>query len=217
MKAHVLAAALCALALVSTSFATPPTLQYLPADGQPHAAHALPHWEPFSANPAYEVFGAEDAQGVFRYTASRLKAPTVNYGVKLPSAGEMPPRMALGNDPEMARALMARPAAAAHPSGVPAMGATAKSKSPCGHSDCDGGQCKRKPRPKPDPPVDVEVSIWNRHHFEPIHYLFAALAVLVGFVVFVLFWTFVIVVLIWAVKKVARAASAPTTPPANPQ
>lgn len=31
-------------------------------------------WRPFTANPAYEVLGREDAQGVFRYCDQRLKA-----------------------------------------------------------------------------------------------------------------------------------------------
>lgn len=46
-----------------------------PAPKVPSPPIALPanEWRPFTGNPAYEVLGHEDADGVFRYTASRLK------------------------------------------------------------------------------------------------------------------------------------------------
>lgn len=218
MKAHALAVALVAVALVSASHAAPPILRYAPADGQSHADHSLPRWESYSANPAYEVFGTEDAQGVFRYTASRLKAPTINFGVKLPTAGEAPTRMALGNDPDMARALMAR-APAGFPSSMGAAAtAKAKSKAPCGHSDCDGGQCKRKPKPKPAPDVEIDIGHRSAHHWEPWHIAVAVVGGLITLALGVLFLLVVVVLIIWVFRGAHRAVSGPANaPPANPQ
>lgn len=117
-------------------------------------------WVPFTANPAYEVFGAEDTGGVFRYSKSRRKAaemPVVNFGVNLSGPAPSPGApIVMGTDKEIAKLLVPR--------------ASAGTPSPCAHSDCPNGRCDRERplRPKPKPNSLPEFAM-PKLDLKPIH------------------------------------------------
>lgn len=158
-------------------------------------------WVPFSANPAYEVRGTEDANGVFVYTASRRKAPaqavTKNYGVNLSNhAATAGVGTVMGNDPETAKLLLTAPKAAA-------AGPVA-----CTHADCPDGRCDRDRDRNPfsrKKPVTLNVTPFQ---FEPWH----AAAALLGLCVLILVAVVFIAACVFAARLLTRTVS-PTERP----
>lgn len=162
-------------------------------------------WVPFEANPAYEVRGTEDSNGVFRYTASRRKGQatvaTKNYGVNLSNhAVTAGVGTVMGNDPETAKLLLTAPKAAS---------SAAAEAVVCSHSDCPDGRCDRDRDRNPFTKKKPAILTVTPFQFEPWH----AAAALAGFGVLVI----VAIAFVAAIAFMLRALTPTISPTERPQ
>ena len=104
------------------------------------AFNEVERWKTFDANPAWEMYGRLESDGVFRYTAMRRKdranawgASVLNLGVNLPPlTAATAERDIRGTDADAAALVLQ----------------AALNEKVCAHSDCDGGRCDRRDREK---------------------------------------------------------------------
>lgn len=163
---------------------------------------SVPRWEPYAANPKWEVLGTEDETGVFRFTHRRAAVPraagepVVNFGVHLsPMAGNGP--VVMGNDAATAKMLVGQ--------------SKVTHAADCRRGDCDGNQCKRKDKPLERFEKDIAEGLWMG--FRPVEIAAAA-----GFALLALgLIALLVVALIVTVVAKPGHPLAPNTQPADGQ
>lgn len=139
-------------------------------------------WIPYAKNPAWEIYGKEDAVGVFRYTQMRQKVaeqPVLNLGVNLPTLTQ--PREVMAPDAESA--------------GLVYRAIRGEGEELGAAADCDDGRCDLR-RKKPDKPPEIDIDWFNPNPEHIAAVAFAAVAVVIlglaAFIVVVLLIRFAV-------------------------